>query len=98
MPAPPLPHAIGNRGTPGQNRAFIEKSFEIGSHFTRRLIAILRRLGQCLQNDCFQIHGNGAVDIPERPRLLMKNLLQQLLAIVAGEQRFEREQFVKRHS
>ena len=67
-----------------------QKSLNIRRKFSCRAVAIDRTFAQRFQHDRLQFGGNSTVQLPQAARLLVQNLIQQLVMRFAGEYRFQR--------
>ena len=90
---PPEP---SDRADPaGSHRLVVEEPGQVLRQGRGRRVAIDGTLGQCLQDDRFQVAGDPPVDQPRRNRLPAADLFHQLRGAGAIERGPERHQFIK---
>ena len=96
MPAEPLSRASRHCRSLGEDRPVFDEASQIVGHVFGRRVTIGRRFGRRVEHDGFQFRRDGLVHVPRRNRLSARPIPQQLLPVVAGEDRFERQQLVQR--
>ena len=98
MPPRPFARPLPERRPPRQNGHIFQEAPQVLGHFLRCAVTLLGRLGDRFEDDGLQIGRDGGIEAARRRRLLRGKLVQQFLAILAGEGRFQRQQFVERHA
>ena len=71
---------------------------QVVGHLLRRPVAVGRLLAQRLQDDRLQRGGDGSVQLAERGRIVVGDLLDQRVAVAALEWGAERQQLVERRA
>ena len=97
---PPYPFAQpGDRAsTLGRDPKPVDKPPQVLSHLLRRLIAAVRILLQRRQANRLQVDRHPPIHLPRRPRLLVHDLGDHLVAVLGGERPLQRQQFIKRRA
>src|SRR5579883_888675 len=95
MPPRPFSQSLHWCCPPRSNRLIFQKTREIVGHLPRRGVALRRRFGQRLEDDRLQLDRYGFLNGAGRPWLVVEDLVQQGLPVVALEGRLLRQQFVK---
>ena len=96
VPTRPLLHPIKQRGRPRQDRLMLQEPPHVRRQLRRRPVPLFRILRQRLQHNDLQLRRNVLVPPPQRSRVLMQNLVQQLRPRLPREHRLQRQQLVKR--
>src|SRR6187200_688699 len=96
MPPSPAGRKFDERWSPRLNRLVVEPAFQVIGQGRRGGVPLARRFGHRLEYDGFELRRNMLVICTRRPRLLLDDSTQYRMWLVAGNRRFQREQFIQR--
>ena len=95
MPACQLQQPFDGRWRPGEDGPVIEKAFEIFGQVTGREVTVIAFFGASLQDNGFQLGGDGWVETAWRDGVVGGDLGQEAVAVFAIENGLQGEQFVE---
>ena len=83
---------------PGADRSVFEEALQVVGQRAGGRVAVRRLVRNRLQDDRFQVAGDGRVEPPRPGRLALRSLPQQLARAQLAERGLEREQLVERQA
>src|SRR5207245_10150191 len=91
----PAPGLLEQIRAPRMDGLVLEETLEILRQLLGRRVALLRRLGQSLQNDGLQLDRQGFIEASRRTRLIAVNLPKKFLPIFSWKDGLQCQEFVK---
>ena len=95
MPARPFSHPIDQCRPARQDRLIVQITLQVRGKFLSRPVSFHRILAHGFEDDRFHLDGNVLIDQAGRERFVMDDVVQQLLAVSAGEDRLQCHEFVQ---